>query len=116
MKEVITYIAWDDEEFTDKSACEAYEEYTRETIRQLEKSFTMYDKDNNPIEWKDETDIESWNNWFEDIFVYKVEIIELHQALNERVETYLRYNFGYEINQFKPGKYHYDWDAYEWVK
>lgn len=114
MKEV--YFAWDDKEFTNKFECEAYEEHTRETIRQLEKSFTMYDKNNNKIVWKDETDIEAWNDWFDEIFVYKAETIELHQALNEEVEAYLLHNFGYEINQFKPGKYHYNWNVFAWVK
>lgn len=115
MREITVYIAWDDKEFTNKSECEAYEEHTREMIHQLEQSLTMYDKDNNKIEWNQETDLEAWNNWFEDTFGH-CENIELHQALSEEVETYLRYNFGYEINQFKPGKYHYDWNVYEWVK
>lgn len=113
MKEIITYIAYDDMEFSQKEDCIAYEQEAMKMIDEAEKVYSFFDKDMNIFLAPLDCTIEEYLNWFEET-IDKCEYIHIYQEPSTALCEFLNYNIGYTLPINGTGFFRYDWQYSEW--
>ena len=117
MKEVITYVAFDDEEFDDKVECEKYEEAAYNKLVELSECYSFYDENMNlfvaPVGYG--SDVEMMCDWVDNAY-NDCEYIRIKQRLPQEVMRLLYNYFGYIVPDEECGLYRYNIDNDEWDK
>lgn len=114
MREVITYVAYDDKEFESREECEEYE---NKAFNSLDEFFNAYDffgkNGQNILIFLNDLDsgLEAIKYAFD-----KCEKIRIKKTISNEVEELMDSYFGYELPPNIPGLYEYDWNKSEWVK
>ena len=122
MREVITYVAFDDQEFYNKEECLAYEEQAMNTLKEIHEKYSFYDKDMNVfVAPENSTDIDEWL-WWVQTAADRCEFIYRKDNLSYDAEDFIDQQWGYSINNSDfPEKNYiglFRYDGYEcrWVK
>ena len=114
MREVITYVAYDGEEFDNREECEEYEGKAFELLNEFFNAYEFFGE----------------NGEYICIFLNEVEQgldaikyafdkcgkIRVKKAISHEAIELIDYYFGYEMPQNEAGLYEYDWKELEWVK
>lgn len=115
MREITTYVAYDDTEFNNREECEAYED---KAFDLLEEIFNAYDffKENGQEIFIFLNEVESGLKAFEWAWYNSVRIRVKHVLSNEAKDL-IDYYFGCIQPPDEIGLYEYDWKNYEgWIK
>ena len=113
MKEVITYVAFDDMEFDTKEQCIAYENQAHDYITEIMYCYTFYDKNMEmmPYGWSEEI-LEELNCI--SVMYNDCECIRVHGTISREAYDFLRYTEGILL-PVDVGMYTYDYSSGEWV-
>lgn len=94
MKELILYIAYDDEEFTDKAECLAYEQKAWDTINDIKAKLEFYDMDGEPINIPETDDVEEAIDTIDET-INKSGAIRVLAPLKEDMPNKIRHIFSF---------------------
>ena len=97
MKELTLYIAYDNEEFTDKAECLAYEQKAWNAINDIKAKLKFYDEDGEPINIPETDDIEEAIDAIDEI-IDRSGAIRMLAPLNEDMPERI-----YDIFDFSRG-------------
>ena len=114
MREVTTYIAYDDTEFDNLEECEKYEGKAFDLLTEF---FNAYDFFFFFFEyiWIFLNEVEQGVHDIEYAFD-RCEKIRVKKIISSEVIELIDSYFGYELPQNEIGLYEYDWKKLEWVK
>lgn len=122
MREVISYVAFDDSEFGNREDCLAYEEGAINKMKEVRDKYSFYDKDMNLFVAPDDSaGIDDWVYWIS-CAADECEFICRKDNLSNDADSFIKYEFGYCINNsdFSEenyiGLFKYDGKKDEWVK
>ena len=114
MREVITYIAYDDTEFDNFEECEEYEGKAFDLLDEFFNAYEFFGKNGahiliflNEIE----QGLNAIKYAFDRCEKIRVKKTISHEAI-ELIDSY----FGYELPRNELGLYEYNWKKLEWVK
>jgi len=120
MREVITYVAYDGEEFETIGECLAYERKALKCLSEIYDKYTLFDENMTifigPVS---STDVEEWLCWLRKAFD-KCKTIYREENLSEDAEIFINNYCGYCMTNRdfddEIGWFEYDMEIYEWVK
>lgn len=114
MREIITYVAYDDTEFDNLEECEEYESKAFDLLIEFFNAYDFFGKNGEYI-WIFLNEVEQGlyaiKYAFDRCEKIRVKKIISHEAM-ELIDSY----FGYELPRDGVGLYEYDWKELEWVK
>lgn len=114
MREVITYVAYDDKEFDNFEECEEYEGKAFDLLEEFFNAYDFFGKNGEYI-WiflnGVEQGLHAIKYAFERCEKIRVKKIISHEVI-ELIDSY----FGYELPPNEVGLYEYDWTEYKWIK
>lgn len=113
MREVITYIAYDGEEFDNREDCEKYEEKAYNLLNEIFNSYRFFIENGqeiqiflNGIEEGLDTFDYAWN---------KSKYIRVTRTISKEADDFIYNYFGYDMPDYKRGLYEYE-NYKGWVK
>jgi len=120
MREVITYVAYDDKEFDNYDACQEYENKGYGLMRSIESKYTFYDKNMKPICAPTlSPEVEDWLTWLDKAYSY-CSYIKKTGSLTDDEDEIIRENVGAcicnEDFNYAVGLFRYDTRTMEWIK
>lgn len=119
MRKMVTYIAYDGEEFDDREACLAYEANILDLLKEIDNAYSFFDKDMNVFIMPTNSDIDSLFNWFStvcDICVFIHREKNLSDAANDLVDTCFGYCVKNEDFNWNVGWFQWSKEDVEWIK
>lgn len=114
MREVVTYVAYDDTEFDNLEECEEYEGKAFDLLSEFFNAYDFFGKNNQYI-CIFLNEVEQGFNAIKYAFD-KSEKIRVKKPISQEVEELIDSYFGYELPPNETGLYEYDWRKLEWVK
>jgi len=122
MREVISYVAFDDNEFGNREECLAYEEGAINKMKEVRDKYSFYDKDMNLFVAPDDSArIDDWLDWVGRA-ANECEFIDRKDNLSDDADDFIYHEFGYCINNSDfpeenyIGLFRYDMGRCRWVK
>ena len=120
MREITTYIAFDDKEFDNREECQEYEAKAYDLVYSIGEKYEFYDKDMNIILAPFASpNVEDWLTWLDNAYSDCV-YIKRYKALNSQEEAIIDENIGCcMLNYaFKEdiGLFKYDISESKWIK
>lgn len=114
MREVITYVAYDDTEFDSFEECEEYEGKAFDLLEEFFNAYDFFGKNGEYIGIF-LNEVEQGLHAIEYAFD-RCEKIRVKKIISHEVIELIDSHFGYELPQNEVGLYEYDWKKWEWVK
>lgn len=114
MREIVTYVAYDDTEFDNREECEEYESEAFDLLSELFNAYDFWGKNNQHI-CIFLNEVEQGFNTIK-YAIDKCEKIRVKKPISSEVATLIDYYLGYELPPNEIGLYEYDWLKLEWVK
>ena len=116
MKIVTTYVAFDDEEFSNVEDCQRYENFHIDLIIEAEECYSFYDRDMNRIVFAYCHNIEEMLNEFCYAYDY-CEYIVVNKEPSAPLINFMRHYFGYELPMEKgTWRWNNDFGGGEWKR
>ena len=120
MREVVTYVAYDDTEFNNRDECEEYELKAEALIRSIENKFTFYDRNMKPIRAPLlSSEVAEWLTWLDNAYKYASYVRKAGSLTDDEAEI-IRENIGAclynEEFSCAVGLFRYDTNMRGWVK
>ena len=113
MREVITYVAYDGEEFDNREECEAYEGEAFDFLTEIFNSYKFFIGKREFLIFLN--DVEAGLHALGKAFD-KCDRILVVKPISDMTLRFVDFQLGYVLPPNEPGMYKYDTDEFEWVK
>ena len=114
MREIITYVAYDDTEFDNLEDCEEYESKAFDLLIEFFNAYDFFGKNGEYI-WIFLNEVEQGLYAIKYAFE-RCEKIRVKKIVSHEVRELIDSYFGYELPWDEVGLYEYDWKEMEWIK
>ena len=113
MREVITYVAYDDSEFDNREECEAYESKAFDLLTEVFNSYEFFISNQEILIFLN--DVEAGLYTLSKAFD-KCDRISVIKPISNAALRFIDSQLGYVLPPNESGLYKYDTDEFEWVK
>lgn len=113
MREVTTYIAYDDTEFDSREECEAYEGEAFDLLSEIFNSYKFFRNNQEILIFLNnvEAGLHAFGKAFD-----KCDRILVTKPISDVAFRFVDFHLGYVLPPNAVGMYKYDTDEFEWVK
>ena len=113
MREVITYVAYDGEEFYNREECEAYEGEAFDLLTEIFNSYKFFVGNQEFLIFLNDVEagLHALNKAFD-----KCDRILVTKPISDLALHFIDFQLGYVLPPNESGMYKYDTDEFEWIK
>lgn len=119
MREVVLFYAYDDSEFDNREACEAYEKQVYDTLVSISQKYTFFDADMNVLFPPTNVDINVFIQWLEES-TNKCAYLHRAENLTDEENKFINRECGYCLSDYyfnyNVGWFIWDDTTCDWVK
>lgn len=114
MREIITYVAYDDTEFDNRKECEQYEGKAFGLLAEIFNAYEFF--------YENGQELFIFLNGIEEglnVFNYawnECDKIKVKWEISHKARDFIDCYFGYKLPPNQKGLYEYDWEQFEWIK